>query len=1470
MTETTTTETTTKLVTHDGKEETFLVFRAKKEAELFDRGLANLDTPEKERKVYNNLIRSVAPAAVERIVEMNTRVADGDKYKGSKVIDLLNDMYMSGSSAHVDTLRTKLYAPFKMEEGEKVEQYITKLLLLVMRLRAAGGDDITDDQQKSAILRGLPPSWRDVKKHQLFADKSIAELRKILVAHEEQMEQELKEHGGQDDAFKATHLNGRGADRGAGRGRGRGRGFTPRRGRGEKNPSGRPWMDAKEGKCFNCGKPGHTKKECWSKGGGQYKEKGEQKEKKGDSARVAEIGKDAIVFMAEYLSDHEEAQMQECDSSEEEGNTGTAIEFIADNGATRHMCNDKGAFSNYVEAKAGEHTVQGAFVTQGSTDTSQQVLGIGDVFMWKEDKDGTMHRMKLVNVLHVPTLSRNLLSLTTMKERGHGFSSPPGDKHLDLISRTGITMRLPMEGKQYVFKATLEKEPTDAARLASMEKKLDELCKTVATARIATHVHKVKNTPRKAALCTAVLVTTALAVGANDLWHKRMGHVGEKALNRTHGAVDGMGYDPGGGHTFCDSCAVSKSHRAAIPKKADPAKKATRKLEVVHTDLQGPMPVGALQTRNKYLVLFKDEYTGAAAIYGMQHKSQALDKLKQFIADVGGVPENMCIQADNDGVYTSHAWREYCREKGIRLQFSSPYTPQQNGIAERYWRTLNESAESMLQGAGLPKQYWERAYKTANYLQNRIVHTGYKETPLELMTGKVPDLTHLRVFGCKGFVHVPKELRRKLDAKALEGVHVGYSEQHKAYVTWVPSKHKFVVTRNVQHNEQDFPAKHSTQRDQTADSRIPDGMETTTVRTGGGINPHGHSPDINTPPGDDDPTHTARGMTLGSLRTHGEEFGAGIARPDPTITQHDGRVLRSNVQAIDMANATWHELDEVEFAFLTEHVEGGDTYEYDHEGKTPKSHKEAMQGEDAHHWRAAEQVEYDTLTQNKTWSLQPLPTGRKPVTGKWTYKIKRNKDGSVEKYKARYVARGFTQVWGDSYTETFSPVVRFSAVRLLIAVAAYMGATLWHYDVRGAFLQSDALHEEIYMTQPEGFEQLGPNGDTLYCKLRVPLYGLKQASRQFNKTLDKWLKDQGFTPHPSEPCLYTLIDGDGRLVAGIACYVDDLVYLSTDTKQREEFAKRFSERFEITNLGELDWFLGIGITQKDGSISINQPKYVRDILNRFNMTNCKEAQTPMVEDSKLKHTGDEGVIQDPHLRSQYRSMVGMLMYLCVATRPDITYAVGVLSRHLDKPTPTLMSAAKRVIRYLKGTMEFGITYYHKDNGGNVHGIEDAFYGLADADWAGDLGTRKSTSGHCTLFNGGAVTWRSKLQTVVAKSTSEAEYICTSGAGSEITYIRGLLKHLGHDTGGPTTLLEDNQGCIALAEDALTSTRAKHIDIHFHYIRELVNKRLVTLKYIPTQEMTADTLTKPLGPQKFRGHTNTLLNRWREHATAAGG
>lgn len=511
--------------------------------------------------------------------------------------------------------------------------------------------------------------------------------------------------------------------------------------------------------------------------------------------------------------------------------------------------------------------------------------------------------------------------------------------------------------------------------------------------------------------------------------------------------------------------------------------------------------------------------------------------------------------------------------------------------------------------------------------------------------------------------------------------------------------------------------------------------------------------------------------------------------------------------------------------------------------KTPQTYKEALESPQSEKWIEAMDNEIASIRANHTWDLTYLPHGRKPIGAKWVYKIKRDETGNVLAFKARLVAKGFVQKKGIDYWETFAPVAKMTSIRVIFAIAAHEGWDIQQMDVNSAYLKGE-IDTDLYMAQPQGY--VDKDFPSKVCKLLKGLYGLKQAGRLWNATLSNFFVKLKFKRTNSDSCVY--IGQFDKGICILCVYVDDMI-ITGPTPVINHIKQQIAAQFDVKDLGTVKHLLGLQVKLEKHHIRISQSTYTSKLIEDMCMMDAKPSAVPAVGGIDLDSDTPEGVnmVSSTH----YRYLIGKLMYAMVSTRPDIAFATGFLGKYARNPDERHLDAAKVAIKYLVGTKNAYIEYKQSSNPLKIEGY-------CDSDYAGDLQSRKSTSGYVFMLNGAPISWSSKRQGCVATSSTEAEYMAASHAAKEAIWLRRLMGELGYPQKDPTIIHEDSTGCIGMSKNPIHHSKTKHIDVQYHFIRERVEKGEVILQKITSQDQIADAFTKPLDRVKFTQHMSKLI------------
>ena len=490
------------------------------------------------------------------------------------------------------------------------------------------------------------------------------------------------------------------------------------------------------------------------------------------------------------------------------------------------------------------------------------------------------------------------------------------------------------------------------------------------------------------------------------------------------------------------------------------------------------------------------------------------------------------------------------------------------------------------------------------------------------------------------------------------------------------------------------------------------------------------------------------------------------------------------------------------------------------------------------------------MYENKVWTLVDLPDDRHAIENKWIFKKKTDADGNVTIYKARLVAKGYRQVQRMDYDETFSPIAMLKSVRIMLAIVAFYDYEIWQMDVKTAFLNG-FLKEELYMMQPEGF--VDPENANKVGKLQRSIYGLVQASRSWNIRFDEVIKAFGFILTYGEACIYKKVSGSS--VAFLILYVDDILLMGNDIEFLENVKAYLNKSFSMKDLGEAAYILGIKI-YRDRSrrlIGLSQSTYLDKILKKFNMDQSKKGFLPVLQGMRLSKAQSPTTAEDREKMSviPYASAIGSIMYAMLCTRPDVNLAISLVGRYQSDPGTEHWTAVKNILKYLKRTKDMLLVY-----GGDKELIVN---GYVDASFDTDPDDSKSQTGYIFTLNGGAVSWFSSKQSIVAGSTCEAEYIAASEAANEGVWMKEFISDLGviPSASGPMKILCDDTSAIALAKESRFHKRTKHIKRRFNSIRDLVQVGYIEICKMHTDLNVADPLTKPLSRAKYDQHQDSM-------------
>lgn len=878
-------------------------------------------------------------------------------------------------------------------------------------------------------------------------------------------------------------------------------------------------------------------------------------------------------------------------------------------------------------------------------------------------------------------------------------------------------------------------------------------------------------------------LASSVVENKGGIWHRRLGHPNNVVL--THLLQSGvLGSTDKSLLVDCSSCKLGKSKTLPFPILGSRANKC---FDIIHSDVWGITPVIS-HAQYKYFVTFIDDYSRFTWIYFLHSKADVFTVFQTFVTYIE-TQFSTCIKAlrsDNGGEYMSHEFQAFLHNKGIVSQRSCPYTPQQNGLAERKNRHLLDMVRTLLLESSVPVKFWTEALSTAVYLINRLPSPQLKfDSPYYRIFGKHPNYHMLHTFGCVCFVHLPAHERHKLAAQSVRCAFMGYSPNHKGFVCYDSLNNRWRISRDVIFFEHEY---YFQQHLSTSDPIVL---------------PHF-----------DDSSFDKR-FTSGLVYTRRLPPSSPVL-PDP-VPDNAPMILRRS----------------------TRHIRPPDQYGYSAiltNTTVPTSYSQAATQTC---WITAMQEELQALQDNHSWDIVSCPASVKPIGCKWVYSIKLRSDGSLDRYKARLVALGNRQEYGIDYEETFAPVAKMTTVRLVLSIAASKGWFLRQMDVKNAFLHGD-LKEDIYMTPPPGLFST-PSHDV--CKLKRSLYGLKQAPRAWFEKFRNPLLSFSFVQSQYDSSLFLCKTDKGIVL--LLVYVDDIVITGSDTQLMSQLQERLQGSFHMKDLGPLTYFLGLEVHTSPAGIFLHQHKYTKDLIALAGLQEGRLVDTPLEVNVKYQRN-DGDFLSDPSL---YRQLVGSLNYLTI-TRPDISFAVQQVSQFMQAPTHLHLAAVRRIVRYLNGTSHRGLFFSVESP------LRLTTY--SDADWAGCSDTRRSITGWCMFVGTSLISWKSKKQDRVSKSSTESEYRAMSSACSEIIWLRGLLAELGFPQLESTSLYADNTSAIQITANPVFHERTKHIEVDCHSIREACDNGVISLPHISSALQTADIFTKALSRQRHQFLVGKLM------------
>ena len=832
------------------------------------------------------------------------------------------------------------------------------------------------------------------------------------------------------------------------------------------------------------------------------------------------------------------------------------------------------------------------------------------------------------------------------------------------------------------------------------------------------------------------------------------------------------------------------------------------------------------------------------------------------------------LLSDPGTEFINEDFKNYCLRNNIRHMPSPAGNKRYSGTIERGNRTTAEKERCLRTYSGLPKRTWPLSATHVILLHALNFSRSLGMTPWEAWHGQPPTIANLHVYGMECYYH-------NLHFSSSQGGNpgeivrfVGYVPYSRStYKVYRPSTGMVLETADVRFIQHAFKLVSPFQ----ARDRIHDESDDELVQEedtdGNDPSVQCHKPDAIFEL-DKKSVEAADGFATSEIvsqpapdvvpQTEGRSFtSTGTTSRQPRERDTHTPIVRRSTRSRKPVERLLFHLALVTTAYeptIMVHSAPGsdDSYNVFAVFDAPLSYAAAQRSADNAKWEEAMQEELTGLQAQGTWKVVDIPPDANLMRSKWVFKKKTDKDGNIVRYRARLVVKGYTQIHGVDYDETFSPVVRHSTLRIVLALCAHYGLYVHHLDVPKAFPQSD-IDYDCYMSAPPGSRL--PRGKCY--KLLKSLYGLKQASRLFHNMMTAFLLSISFTQCTSDTCVFYHQSDDGFVI--ICVYVDDIAIAASSISLLNKFCVLLHQKFRTNDLGPLEWFLGIRIhTSKDRhTVQLSQCQYINDLIEYVDPIHPINSTSPVPMANHVKLSASMSPSTDEEKiymgNIPYRTVVGKLMYVMVCTRPDIAFAVGCCARFLSNPGREHWNAVVQILKYLKGSADLQLTYRRQSNN------PPTLQAFSDANWANyDVDTRRSQSGAAFLLAGACIAWFSKLQQSLALSTMDSEYYSmgdTSKEGishntvcAELTFPRSPAKPVQPDT---LEIKVDNTSAINLSVNPVFHKRSKHIEIRHHFIRQLVQNNIVRFVYVDSANNVADVMTKPLRKTEFR-HFRSIL------------
>lgn len=889
-------------------------------------------------------------------------------------------------------------------------------------------------------------------------------------------------------------------------------------------------------------------------------------------------------------------------------------------------------------------------------------------------------------------------------------------------------------------------------------------------------------------------------------WHRCLGHVNYAYLSKMKHLLD-LGKAPT--DRQCKECMCGKMHRLPFPSSSSLAEKP---FELVYSDTSGKIRIPNVSNVN-YFITFIDDYSRNTYVFFFKEKTDIVisEIFETFLNKIETKYETKirALRTDNGTEYTNTKFQSIIKNRGIEHQFTIPNCPEMNGVAERMNLSINEGATTMLLDAKLKQSYWPHAVTTFVKLKNLVPCSavGYA-IPYNRLNKKNFNYSTLRPFGSEVIVYNEAK-KTKFDATGLPGRLLSYSAKSKGYVILLTESKKiaqfrhvkFILPKNRETSSDDLESESEVEDEAEPESASESDDQTSAADAAPEREPVNEQPKVQA-----SRENVTAETDCQVIHLTSQEYDKYVEE-NPTAELHPlpGRPKKIKTASGRRVRAYKYKI-----------VTGGKLCGL----RDKKEVDKILNGEEGHLWKQAMLEEYRALIEKNVWKLVDLPTGAKAIDSRWIFTKKRCEEGYT--HKARFVAKGFSQVYGIDYVQTFAPVLRGSSVRLLIAHALQKNQLIHQLDVKTAYLHS-SLEETIYLKPPYPFVE------EKVCLLQKSIYGLKQSARQWYRTLSNILAEFNMQQLDQDECVF--VSETGCLVVG--SYVDDMIVLADDETIMNSFKKFISSKLTIKDKGQIDFFLGLKVRFPDEGITIDQSLAIEELAAKYQLDKAKPESLPIATGMMWKIDEDDVPLK---FCTEYMSIVGSLLYIANTSRPDIQFAANMLCRFMANPCQKHIQAARRVVAYLNSTKHYRLKFIDSDSTVRV---------FCDADFANANNQSKSVSGIVVKVGENPIAWTSSLQSTIAHSTCEAELTSVKEACRDAVYYRNLIGELKDCEEEIVEIHNDNQSTIKTCEHGGKFNKVKHYRLRLDVVRECIDSGIVRLTYCPTEEQPADMLTKTM-------------------------